>query len=366
MAANRYEPDYAVPPGWVLKERLDAQGITPAELARRSGRSAKLISEIVAGKAPVEPKTALQFEKVLGVDADIWLGIEKDFRLHRARAAEEDEHAAAAAWTGSFPVAELVKRGVIAKPATGGRTVAALLSFFGVASMDAWSAKYGESTVSYRHSPSFESDVFALAAWRRLAEIDAAAQACADYRESEFRQALRRVRRVTRSPLPGAIGEARRLCNEAGVALALVKPLPKTRVSGAAWWISTRRPLIALSARHRMDDHLWFSLFHEAAHVLLHPRKGVFVDGMNDDGNRIETEANDWASNFLVPRAAWRRFVERGAYGGPDVRRFADEQGIAPGIVVGSLQHAGLVPWNSALNQVKVRLAWTEGERFDR
>ena len=71
-AANRYEPDHAVPPGWVLKERLDAQGMSATELARRCGRSAKLISEILAGKAPVEPKTALQFEKVLGVAAGIW------------------------------------------------------------------------------------------------------------------------------------------------------------------------------------------------------------------------------------------------------------------------------------------------------
>ena len=85
-ATGRYEPDYAVPPGRVLKDRLDAHGITPAELARRCGRSAKLISEIVAGRAPVEPRTALQFEKVLGVDADVWLGSEKDYRLHRTRA----------------------------------------------------------------------------------------------------------------------------------------------------------------------------------------------------------------------------------------------------------------------------------------
>lgn len=79
---DRYEPDYTVPPGWVLKERLDAQGITPPELARRCGHSAKLISEIVAGKAPMELRTALQFEKVLGVDAAIWLGIETAYRLH--------------------------------------------------------------------------------------------------------------------------------------------------------------------------------------------------------------------------------------------------------------------------------------------
>ena len=84
MAAtiNQYRPDYAIPPGWILEEHLEAQGFSQAELARRCGRSAKLISEIVHGKAPVEPETALQFEKVLGLDADIWLGIEKQYQLH--------------------------------------------------------------------------------------------------------------------------------------------------------------------------------------------------------------------------------------------------------------------------------------------
>ena len=89
MAATstRYEPDYAVPPGQVLKERLDARGMTIAEFARRCGRSATLISRIVAGKAPIEPRTALQFETVLGVDVGIWLGIQTDYRLQQTRAA---------------------------------------------------------------------------------------------------------------------------------------------------------------------------------------------------------------------------------------------------------------------------------------
>ena len=82
--AIQYRPDYAVPSGSILEERLAAHGISHAEFARRCGRSAKLISEIIAGKAPLEPATALQFEKVLGVDAGIWLGIEKDYQLHRA------------------------------------------------------------------------------------------------------------------------------------------------------------------------------------------------------------------------------------------------------------------------------------------
>ena len=82
---NQYHPDYAVPPGAILEECLETHGISPAEFARRCGRSAKLISDIIAGKAPVAPETAREFEKVSGVDADIWLGIETDYQLYRAR-----------------------------------------------------------------------------------------------------------------------------------------------------------------------------------------------------------------------------------------------------------------------------------------
>ena len=223
--------------------------------------------------------------------------------------------------------------------------------------MEAWHVKYGEANVAYRHSPSFASDRFALAAWLRLAELDAADQPRADYSESGFKDALKQVRRLTRAPVPESIQEARRLCNGAGVALSLVEPLSKTRLSGAAWWLSARHPIIALSARHKTDDHLWFSLFHEAAHILLHGKKSVFVDGSDNDGNDMETEANTWAANFLVARADWRRFTRLGAYTRSAVLQFAEEQEIAPGIVVGSLQHEGLVPWNH-LNDLKVRLRW--------
>ena len=83
--ANQFKPDYAVPPGWVLQEHLEVLDMSQAEFARRCDRSAKLIREIIAGKASIDPQTALQFEKVLGLKAHIWLGIETDYRLHLAR-----------------------------------------------------------------------------------------------------------------------------------------------------------------------------------------------------------------------------------------------------------------------------------------
>ena len=86
--ANQYKPDYAVPPGWILDEYLETWGISPAEFARRCDCSPKLISEIIVGAAPLSPEAALQFEKVLGLDATVWLGIEYRYRLHQARVDE--------------------------------------------------------------------------------------------------------------------------------------------------------------------------------------------------------------------------------------------------------------------------------------
>ena len=133
VGINEYQPDYAVPPGWILEERLDVYGISQAEFARRCGRSPKLISEIISGKASLEPATALQFEKVLGVDASLWLGIETDYQLYQAKKTEANE---SMTWLDKFPVKELVKRGILPKRKSEVETAARLLSFLGVGSFN--------------------------------------------------------------------------------------------------------------------------------------------------------------------------------------------------------------------------------------
>ena len=354
-----YRPDYAVPPGWVLEEHLKSQSLSPAELARRCGRSAKLISEIIAGKAPVEPKTALQFEKVLGLNASIWLGIEARYQLHQAREAEVKETQKASVWAKTFPLKELVKQGVLGKPSSDSDAASNLLAFFGVGSVQVWYIRYEKMKVAYRHSPSFKSDPAALAAWLRLGELEAEQQVCTDYNEARFKQALRKIRELTQAPVEGAIEEAQQLCNDAGVVLALVKPFPKTAIGGAAWWQNPRKAVIALSARHKTHDHLWFSLFHEAAHILLHSKKGIFIDGTQRNGEDadIETEADQWASDFLVPRSLWAQFVAAASYSESSIRQFAEEQGVAPGLVVGRLQHEKYLRLSQS-NTLKVRLEW--------
>ena len=359
-ATYAYQPDYAVPPGDILVEHLEALQMSQAELARRCRRSPKLISEIVSGKASVEPATAVQLERALGLDARIWLGIEADYRLHLQRKEEVEEARNQQAWAKNFPVNELVRRGAIQKPSTITESVGVLLRFFGVGSIDGWENTYGEkllSSLAFRHSSSFSSNRYALTTWLRLGEIESDKIITQPFDKQSFVEALKRVRTLTAERTTDSIGIAQQLCGEAGVALAIVKPLPGTSLHAATRWVSPRKALIQLTARHLRDDQLWFSFFHEAAHVLLHGKRRFFVRTNENQSTTEEEQANRWAADFLISRRDWRAFSEARHFNAEDVTAFADKQGIAPGIVVGRLQHEERIHWSN-LNHLKAKLKW--------
>lgn len=356
--STNFEPDYAVPPGWILEERLEAIGMSQADFARRCGRSPKLISEIIAGKAPVEPKTAVEFEAVLGVDARIWLGIEGDYRLQKAKEAAAEERKRHIEWVRNFPVKHLIERGLIEKSKDEAKIVEQILVFFSVATQTAWKEKFSATRVAYRHSPSFSSSEECLATWLRIGELEAKKQDTLPYDENAFRKALFEVRGLTRRcDMDYVVPEMTTLCNKSGVAIVFSKALPKTSLSGAARWLNSKKALIQLSLRHKSDDHLWFSFFHEAAHILLHQKNAVFVDG-SESREGIEQEADQWARSFLVDKNEWRCFVEDGSFNEANIRDFALRQGIASGIVIGMLQHDKHLPWGTYLNKLKCRYEW--------
>ena len=75
-----YEPDYVVPPGWLLEEYLEVRGWSVGEFAGRCGRSPELIAGIIAGETAVDAAMAGELERTLGLAAHIWLGMERGYR----------------------------------------------------------------------------------------------------------------------------------------------------------------------------------------------------------------------------------------------------------------------------------------------
>ena len=106
----------------------------------------------------------------------------------------------------------------------------------------------------------------------------------------------------------------------------------------------------------KTNDHFWWTFFHEAAHIVLH-RGRNFIDDQNGVGDDLEEEADRWAAEALVGRQHVERLKVLRPRSNAAVKRFADEIGIHPGIIVGVLQHARLLPF-SHLNGLKEKFQW--------
>jgi addiction module HigA family antidote len=360
MTDMHFRPDYAPHPGELLAEYLYARGFSARELARRCGRSPKLITEILTGKAALEPETAIQFERVLDVEATIWLNLEAEYRLLLARQEEQARLAEAIAWAKSFPLSDIYKQNILPKPKSDSDAVRDLTKFFGVASVDACRAAFASLGVSYRHSPSFASDRHSLFVWLRVGELEAEKIDCNNFDRSAFLEELRAIRRLTGTSIDEFLPAIRTACANAGVAFVITPPLGRLAVSGVSRWLSPRKAMIQQSLRHMSNDHFWFTFFHEAAHLLFHSRKTVFVDGGSRGGSNAdeENEANRWATAFLIPPQAMATFMSSAEFSEQNVRRFAREVDVTPGIVVGQLQQFQAISY-SQLNQLKERYRWT-------
>ena len=164
-----YLPDYVVAPGESLKEALEDRTMTQAELARRTGRPLKTISEIVNGKSAITPETALQFERVLGISAAFWNNLETNFRADRARLAEREEHATQVDWLDIFPIPALRKREILSPSRDKAALVGELLRFFGVSTVAVWHEQWAVANARYRKA--VDSQAGATAVWLRLGDF---------------------------------------------------------------------------------------------------------------------------------------------------------------------------------------------------
>jgi HTH-type transcriptional regulator / antitoxin HigA len=358
-----FQPDYAIHPGETLAETLEELGMSQAELAQRVGRPLQMICEIVQGKKAITAETALQLERATGVPANFWNSSQRNYEATLARLQEERGLVPDSSWLEGFPLKALIARGWVPRFESPAEQLRALLNFFGVAGIKEWQALWTAPEVAYHKSTAFEANPMASAAWLRQGERLAQQIRTEPYNQELFIKALYDMRRLTLLTAEEFAPKARELCRSSGVALVFVPELPATRAYGATRWLTPTKAMLQLSLRGKKDDFLWFTFFHESAHILKHGKRDVFIeakDGTIDEETlRKEHEANTFASEFLIPKHKLAAFRQYGRLSAQSIERFAVELGIAPGIVVGRLQHEGLLPYTH-LNALKQTFCFKE------
>lgn len=357
-ATTAFEPRWASSPSDAIRKLLDHRGWTIEDLADRLGIGDPATRRLLEGTDEITADIAALLSDRVGGSTSFWLTRERQYR-------EAKEWLTADELVRRMPMKQMVQFGWIDSSDSWRSQARIGLDFFGASDAHDGSRRISEAIggAHYRTSSAFSSDEVTLAAWLRQAELEADALQVAPWNAARLRANLPAMRSLTRVPDPADfLPTLQSLGAEAGVAVVIVRAPKGCVLSGAAFRTSNGTAAIALTARHLSDDHLWFTVFHEIGHLLLHGADETFLDDFeaasrSDAASSFEAEADRFAQQSLVPRYGDSLRVAGRAPTKRDLLRFASHEGVSPGVVVGQLQHEGVLQFNQ-LNTLKRRYKW--------
>lgn len=355
MTPDTFVPRWASPTGHTIRDVMAARRIGTDRLPEIVGLNPAEAVELLAGRAPLRLYQAQALVEHLGSTVHFWMSREGQYQedLRRLR----DYETASA-----LPTPFMTRAGWVRPFEDWADCVRALRDFFDVPTgTDLQAATTRLLARAQLHwSGAHRLDDLALAAWFRRAESTGAARRVNVWDPEGIRTQLPTLRALTRMRDPQkSLGRAAEILAASGVSLSVVPTPPGCPVSGAARRDSEGVRMLVLSGRHLTDDHLWFTFFHEVGHLLADEDPQVCIDP-RDDPDEVETAANAFASDVLIPQGALDGLSGRSSY--REVIRAAAATGVSPGIVLGQLQFRGIAPYGR-LERARRRYDW-DGDRL--
>lgn len=329
-------------PGRIIRRELEARGWTQKDLAEIMDRPEQTISQIVNARKRITPKTALQLAAAFGTSADLWLGLEKDYQLYLARKDHDHEDIRRKSKLHSVvPLTEILRRGWINPQNTLEALEQEVRDFLEVPSLE----EQPSLAVSLRRSDAHDPQIAAQTAWVKRVEHLAHAQAVETYNLSHLQADIPQL--LSYAQDVADVTKVPDFLRHHGVHILFVPHLERTYIDGAAFMLEGH-PVIALTLRYDRIDNFWFTLMHELAHIVAE-HEGGYLDNLDEPADSPEeAEANQMAQNWLVDSAALAQFVEstRPYFSHAKIKGFAAQIQRHPGLIVGRLQHEGIIEYS--------------------
>ena len=348
-------PARAVAPGRIILRELEARGWSQQDLAAIMSRPEQVISEIIRAKKQITAETARQLAKAFGTSPEFWLNLEMQYQLHQAKIENhETDIERRSKLYHLAPINDMIKRGWMRAGKTIDELEQEYCRFFQVPTINDPPQVAFRPRVSEERGPEDR----AIVAWVRRVEQLAAEQPVQTFSADALPVFIDRLLSLANSG--SNIEKIPSFFIENGIHFVIVPHLPKTYLDGAALWINNY-PVVALSLRYDRIDAFWFTLLHELAHIYRKHRQAhvdQLFDRAKQDLRQEEIEANDQATQWLLPEEDLQEFIElqRPRYSRLSIEQFAAEQKRHPGIVIGQLMHKGELKYSHLREYlVKVR-----------
>ena len=277
----------------------------------------------------------------MGTSAEMWLGLQTSYSLHRSLLAAETSHLDNIERRGRLrtlvPVTECHKRGWITVGLsdidTAETEVAALL---GVDSLDD-PPRYA---LAARRSNTSEPMSSEQIAWLGKVRHTAASMPAAVFDAAKLSATATHLAR-TLMPGPKSLPQVPELLAACGVRVVFCEGLKGDKLDGAAMFLPDRKAVIGLTTRGNRFDIVLFALLHECAHITLGHVTADTPDAVLDEDvatpgaadSAQEAAADDQAKRWLLPDG-----FKTPAATLADVRLCAERFGLHPSVVIGQIQ----------------------------
>ena len=336
-----------VPPGSHLRREIEARGWSQSDLAEILDRPIQAVNQILKGKKAITSTTAQELEDATTILAETWLNLESQYRLS-LEARPDDSVAQRAELFSRAPVADIRRRGWVRDTRNIAELKQDVMQLLRIQSL----AVPPQLRFAARKSTEYSKVLPEQEAWYcRAFQIASSMRDVPRFSNKRFKASLGELRLLGKSPksvrlLPEAL-------RKLGIRFLVVEHLPRTKIDGATFWLSESQPVVVLSLRYARIDHFLFTLFHELIHVRDQDALSLdneIMQATNDsDLPECEKRANIEAGSLLVPPSELDHFLARrhGGASKSEIVQFASSIHIHPGVVLGQLQHRGIVGWSA-------------------
>jgi HTH-type transcriptional regulator / antitoxin HigA len=336
MYEDQYYPISHPDPVEAIKFRMEQLGLTQKDMVPYIGTKSK-VSEILNGKRPLTLAMMRSLNKNLGISAEVLL---KDPGADFPKEMQNLE------WS-KFPVVEIAKRCWITKTTNPKEHAEELLREFIAQAGGSEAVSFAFFRQGKGGLYNSKMDHYALIAWCiRVLALARKNQLKNKYLKGSLKnnvfQEIAKLSYFENGPLL-----AKEYLEKQGIHLIVVSHLPKTYLDGAAMLMPDGTPVIGLTIRHDRIDNFWFCLLHELAHVAKHLSRSapIIIDDL--DLRRVdakledeaETEADEMASNGLIPRKVWGKNLVQGKVTAEKVIELAEKLKVNSAIIAGRIRY---------------------------
>ena len=351
MATQQYIPTIVFHPAETLREKLLEMGMSIKEFALRTGKPEKTIIALLSEESSLTPEMAVLFESVTKIQASFWINKQARYNEYIARKKHAEAIAESKQWAQIFPYAEMAQLNWVPPTRNAEEKTRHLLTYFGIATHKAWDNLYMESELKVAAYTSLKQthEPHAISAWLRQGELQAKGIKVPAFESKKLKANIPFMRKLMVDQPVNFFERLQQLCINAGVILLFTPKLPKVPLSGSTRWICDN-PLIQLTARYKQNDRFWFTFFHELGHILLHGKKYISLE--NVDFAAADPEKEQEANNFAVKHLFSKEQEETLLREHPnsitteDIVGYAHAFNTHPAMIIGRLQHLGLIPFS--------------------